>query len=245
MRRVTRRRRRWPRVLAGLVVLALVAAGVAVVQPPWVFGLLSRIWPRIVWRVQTSQPLVALSFDDGPASAATPDVLAMLAHHGAHATFFLIGERARAYPDLVRVIREGGHEIGNHSDGTASLLRASDGAFEESLLRAERTLALGRERKLFRPPGGLIRASQIDRAEAHGYRCVLGSVYPYDPLRPSVGYIRWLVTKNLAPGAIVILHDGTVDPSRSLAALEGILASGEEQGLRFVTVGELLAASGK
>jgi peptidoglycan/xylan/chitin deacetylase (PgdA/CDA1 family) len=228
-----------------VLALALATAGVVVVQPPWVFSLLSRLWPRIVWRVQTSRPLVALSFDDGPAPDATPEVLAMLAHYRAHATFFLIGDRARAYPTLVRTIRQGGHEVGNHSYGIGSMLRASDEAFVANLLRAERALGLGGGRKLYRPPGGLIRQSQVALAEAHGYRCVLGSAYPYDPLHPPPGYIRWLVDKNLEPGVIVILHDGIADPSRSLAALEGILASGEQKGLRFVTVGELLDASGK
>ena len=57
------------------------------------------------------------------------------------------------------------------------------------------------------------------------------------------GYIRWLVSKNLAPGAIVILHDGIADPSRMLAALDAILVAGEAKGLRFVTVGELMASA--
>jgi peptidoglycan/xylan/chitin deacetylase (PgdA/CDA1 family) len=226
-----------------VVALAVATAGVVVVQPPWVFTLFSRVWPRIVWRVQTPQPLVALTFDDGPAPGATPEILAMLAHHRAHATFFLIGERTRAYPALVSAIRQGGHEVGNHSYATGSMLRASDEVFVANLLRAERALALGGGRKLYRPPGGLIRHSQVALAEAHGYRCVLGSAYPYDPSHPPPDYIRWLVSKNLAPGAIVILHDGIADPSRSLAALEGILVSGERKGLRFVTVGELLDSS--
>ena len=72
---------------------------------------------------------------------------------------------------------------------------------------------------------------------------MLGSAYPFDPSHPSARYIRWLVSKNLAPGVIVILHDGIADPSRSLAALEDILTAGEQKGLRFVTVGELLATS--
>jgi hypothetical protein len=71
---------------------------------------------------------------------------------------------------------------------------------------------------------------------------ILGSAYPYDGSHPPPAYIRWLVTKNLAPGVIIILHDGIADPSRMIAALDSILVSGERKGLRFVTVGGLLRA---
>ena len=70
---------------------------------------------------------------------------------------------------------------------------------------------------------------------------MLGSAYPYDPLRPPAGYIRWLVAKNLAPGVIVILHDGIRDPSRTLSSVDAILDAGRRKGLHFVTVGELLS----
>jgi peptidoglycan/xylan/chitin deacetylase (PgdA/CDA1 family) len=185
---------------------------------------------------------VALTFDDGPAPDHTPEVLAALAHHDARATFFLIGDRAQAFPETVEAIRRGGHEVGNHSFTIRSTWRASDEEFRASLLRTERVLGLGTGPKLYRPPGGLVTSAQLDIAEAHGYRCILGSAYPFDPSHPPAGYIEWLVSKNLAPGVIVILHDGIADPSRMLAALDAILAAGRRKGLRFVPVGELLAA---
>lgn len=77
-------------------------------------------------------------------------------------------------------------------------------------------------------------------ARENGYTCVLGNAYPYDPLRPPVWYMEWLVVKNLIPGSIVILHDGRPDPTGSLEALPAILAAGQKRGLRFVSVGSLL-----
>jgi hypothetical protein len=73
---------------------------------------------------------------------------------------------------------------------------------------------------------------------------VLGSAYPYDGSRSPSAYIRWLVTKNLEPGVIVILHDGIADPSRMMAVLDSILSEGDRKGVRFVTVGALIQASG-
>ncbi len=231
------------RKVAGVCVVAAIGALVTVViQPLWLFGLLSRAYPGILWRVETSAPLVALTFDDGPAPDHTPEVLALLAAHRARATFFMIGDRAAAYPALVSTIRNGGHEVGNHYYSIRSTLRTSDSEFLTNLLRTESVLGLSGPMKLYRPPGGLIRRSQLALATQHGYRCVLGSAYPYDPSHPPSGYIRWLVTENLAPGTIVILHDGIADPSRMIAALDAILAAGERKGLRFVPVGELLAS---
>ena len=60
--------------------------------------------------------------------------------------------------------------------------------------------------------GGVEWPKQLRIAQAHGYKSVLGCAYPHDPMHPPVWYMRWLVGKNLVPGAIVILHDGTSDP---------------------------------
>ena len=223
-------------VLGGVL---LAATAVVVAQPLWAFDALAWAMPRIVWRIETTEPLVALSFDDGPAPD-TPQVLEILSKHRAHATFFLIGDRAAAHLDLVGRLRSEGHEVGSHYFTTRSTVQASDDDFLANLTRTEEILGLRGPIKLFRPPGGKIRRSQLQLAEDRGYRVVLGSAYPYDGYRPPSAYIRWLVTKNLAPGVIVILHDGIADPSRTVAALDSILTAGERKGLRFVTVGDLL-----
>ena len=224
-------------VLGGVL---LAATAVVVAQPLWAFDALAWAMPRIVWRIETTEPLVALSFDDGPAPEHTPQVLEILSKHRAHATFFLIGDRAAAHLDLVGRLRSEGHEVGSHYFTTRSTVQASDDDFLANLTRTEEILGLRGPIKLFRPPGGKIRRSQLQLAEDRGYRVVLGSAYPYDGYHPPSAFIRWLVTKNLAPGVIVILHDGIADPSRTVAALDSILTAGERKGLRFVTVGDLL-----
>ena len=229
--------RRMLLVLGGVL---LAATAVVVTQPLWAFDALAWAMPRIVWRIETTEPLVALSFDDGPAPEHTPQVLEILSKHRAHATFFLIGDRAAAHLDLVGRLRSEGHEVGSHYFTTRSTVQASDDDFLANLTRTEEILGLRGPIKLFRPPGGKIRRSQLQLAEDRGYRVVLGSAYPYDGYHPPSAYIRWLVTKNLAPGVIVILHDGIADPSRTVAALDSILSAGERKGLRFVTVGDLL-----
>jgi peptidoglycan/xylan/chitin deacetylase (PgdA/CDA1 family) len=224
---------------------ALIAGGVLVIgtQPPAAFGVLERLTPNLIWRVQTDQPLVALSFDDGPNPSNTPMVLDILKRNGATATFFLIGERAEAHPDLVRRIKAEGHETGNHYFTIRHTDRYSDADFLGYLDRTERAAQITGPPKLFRPPGGVAPSRHLRLARERGYSCVIGSAYPYDGGHPPVWYIQWLIEKNLAPGTIVILHDGIADPSRSIAALPHILAAGRARGLRFVSIGTLMAAA--
>jgi peptidoglycan/xylan/chitin deacetylase (PgdA/CDA1 family) len=237
-----KRSRKWRLGLAAVAVALALAGALALVQPLWAVGLAARVAPGIVWRVETSQPLVALTFDDGPAPGHTSVVLDLLARHEAHATFFMIGERAEAHPDLVKAVRERGHEIGNHAFTGRRTVRLSEDELLADLRRTDEVLQLPGPERLYRPPSGLITPSQLTLVREHGYRCVLGSAYPFDPAHPPSDYIRWLVVKNLEPGVIVILHDGIPDPSRMLAALDDILAAGRQKGLRFVTVSELLGS---
>lgn len=245
MREASRPRRARKRLLAAG--LAFVAAGLLVywTEPPAAFSVLERLTPRLVYRIETDRPFVALSFDDGPHPRFTPQVLEILEQHQAQATFFLIGERALRHPDLVVRIREAGHEVGNHYFVNGTTLGHSDRDFLDYLQRTEQAIGPTHPPRLFRPPGGLAWPRQLALAQERGYRNVLGSAYPHDPLHPPVWYIEWLTVKNLAPGAIVILHDGISDPTRSLAALPAILAAGKRKGLSFVSIGALMEGAGE
>jgi peptidoglycan-N-acetylglucosamine deacetylase len=204
-------------------------------EPLWLLLGLERLTPNIVYHGRTRQPLVALSFDDGPHPTFTPQVLEILQRYDAKATFFLIGDRALRHPDLVEAIRAGGHEIGNHYSSNVPTLGHSDAKFVHNFKQTEVALGLSAKLMLFRPPGGIAWPRQIRLAKALGYACVLGSAYPHDPMHPPVRYIRWLIEKNLVPGAIVILHDGISDPSRGIEALPHILEASHRKGLRFVS----------
>lgn len=227
---------------AAFIVIALF---VFWVEPLSFLALCEPLTPQIVYRVQTTLPLAALSFDDGPHPVFTPQVLEILRRYGAKATFFLIGERAVRHPELVAQIKGAGHEVANHYFINGSILGHSDAEFLARLKETEQAIAISEGPKLFRPPGGVARPRQLKLARENGYSCVLGSAYPHDPMLPPVWYIRWLVEKNLVPGTIVILHDGISDPTRSIKALPCILDAGRRKKLNFVSIGELRAASGK
>src|SRR5438105_6207789 len=106
-------------VVAGLVVALVAAGGQATARPidhadqPKVAVHCPKPQPLQVWKVPVHQAM--LTFDDGPSPVYTPIALAILARYHVHATFFLVGKNAAAYPDLVRRIVAGGNVIGNHS----------------------------------------------------------------------------------------------------------------------------------
>jgi len=266
-------------ILTPLLLSALALLTIAIIlfwiEPPIILPLLERLTPNLTYRIPTRHPLVALSFDDGPHPVFTPQVLDILQQHKAHATFFLIGERALRHPELVARIKSAGHEVANHyfTDGSILFLRGSElqfilsleglrhsadhrvglrplkkafdsnAAFLHNLEQTEKILGIPPGPKFFRPPGGVARPSQLRLAQSRGYECVLGSAYPHDPLHPPAWYIRWLVTKNLAPGAIVILHDGISNPTRTIQALPQILTAARRKRLRIVPIGALKAAA--
>jgi peptidoglycan/xylan/chitin deacetylase (PgdA/CDA1 family) len=213
------------------------------IQPLAALRLFERLTPNVIYRVRVELPIVALSFDDGPHPTFTPQVLDILRRYGAKATFFLIGERALLYPELVAQIKAAGHQVGNHYYTDAPTFGHSNAEFLRYLQQTEKAIGLTEEPKLFRAPGGVAWPRQLKLARGQGYKYALGSAYPNDPMHPPVGYIAWLVEKNLVPGTIVILHDGIADATRSIQALPHILDAGRQRGMRFVSIGELLMAS--
>jgi peptidoglycan-N-acetylglucosamine deacetylase len=210
-----------------------------------VVRLLRMAFPGVIWEIPTSERVVAISFDDGPDPVYTPQVLEILREHGIKATFFLVGERVRRFPELRQRIGEEGHEVGNHSDSWRRTIQLSDGEFERNLLQAEESLGLGSGgmgsgTKLFRPAGGFLRGSQLRVLRKHGYCTILGSAFAFDPYGPPRKYIEWAIGRGLKPGAIVVMHDSGGDRSKTVGALPAILHGAHAKGYRFVTLSEYL-----
>ena len=212
--------------------------------PPLLARLAARARPDIVFSVATEEAAYALSLDDGPDPALTPRVLDVLARYDVHASFFLIGSRARRHPALVRRILDEGHEVANHMWRDERAARLSDQAFESSLLKTHEVLTgLGARCRLMRPGSGFVRPAKVRIASRHGYRCVLGSAYAFDPQFPFSASTSWCLRKFLHPGAVVILHEGDASRRYVLPVLEALLDDGRRRGLRAWTASQLLATS--
>jgi len=202
---------------------------------------------HLVCSVPMQARSVAFTFDDGPNPTVTPRLLQLLERHGARGTFFLLGRSVERHPNLAREIAARGHEIGNHTHTHAWLPLLPRRLLLREMERAADAihLATGRRPDLFRPPMGWFNRSILRTLATHGYRGVLGDVYPQDAHGPSTAVIVQRVLLRVRPGSIIILHDGVVfgraSREPSLAAVDSLLGTLRERGFEFCTVSELIA----
>jgi peptidoglycan/xylan/chitin deacetylase (PgdA/CDA1 family) len=194
-------------------------------------------WRRFPGR-QRVETGVALTFDDGPDPDATPAVLDALERAGARATFFLVGEQLLVHHELGRAVAEAGHDVGLHGFHHVEHDELDDP--REDLLRGLDALesATGVRPRLFRPPYGRFSEASFAACGELELEPVYWSAWGMDwePLPPD--RIAELAARDLADGAIVLLHDSARYAPRPTAqptadALEAILAEVGERGLEL------------
>ena len=160
---------------------------------------------------------VALTFDDGPNDAATPELLEVLVRHGVRATFFMIGNFARQRPEIVREVMRAGHLIGNHtmSHPKLSMEPVSRVRYELAECKAVLEGITGAAVEYFRPPFGARRPMVLKMAREPGLTPVLWNVTGYDwnPIGAD-GILRKLdagIARNRERGRAsnLLLHDGS------------------------------------
>lgn len=187
---------------------------------------------------------VGLTFDDGPDPEATPEVLDLLASHGARASFFCVGERVARWPGLTAEIARRGHRVENHTYG--HLKRFSvlpPGAMAREIDRAQEAIreATGRAPGLFRPPAGLRNPWLEPLLAARGLELVTWTRRAYDTVRPGPERVAARLLAGLEAGDILLLHDGRSARDRAgrpvvLEALPRILDHLAARGLGAVPV---------
>jgi peptidoglycan/xylan/chitin deacetylase (PgdA/CDA1 family) len=185
----------------------------------------SALFSPVLRRLPTQERAVWLTIDDGP-SDDTLAILDMLDAFDAKATFFLVGERARARPELVRAIVERGHGVGNHS---ATHPQAWFWALPPHRMRAEieRTQATlheltGMTPHWFRAVVGMANPFVAPVLKANGMTRVAWSARGYDAVASDPDVVAARIERQLAPGAIVLLHEGARH-GRSVDTLRTVL----------------------
>jgi peptidoglycan-N-acetylglucosamine deacetylase len=189
---------------------------------------------------------VAVTFDDGPHPEGTPAMLDELRRGGARATFFVVGENVRRWPELARQIVAEGHEVALHGDRHTLLLRRSRRAVQADFDRAVDTVreATAGDPVVYRPPYGVFSSGALAEVRSRGWRPVLWSTWGRDwTRRATPESIAWRATRRLRPGDVMLLHDSDAYSSqgswrRTAAALPSVLDAIEALGVPAVSISQ-------
>ncbi len=183
----------------------------------------------LTWKMKKREPAVFLTFDDGPVPEVTPEVLDILGRYQAKATFFMVGENAKRYPEIVNRILSEGHSIGNHTFNHLNGYKVENLKYYDNVQKAAEVI----KSNLFRPPYGRIRKRQIQDLRKD-YRIVLWSVLSGDfDTKISAEKCTKNVLKNTKNGSIVVFHDSLKAKPRMIPALEACLKHFSERGFKF------------
>lgn len=182
---------------------------------------------------------IALTFDDGPHPKFTPQLLELLRKSKVKATFFLVGELAEKYPDLVRAEVADGHCVGNHTFHHVNLTRIPQDYVATEIKACGEVLQniIGEAPHFFRPPGGDYDKQVAEASSALGYTMVLWTDDPGDYASPGAKVIQQRILKRISNGGIILVHDGI---PQTMDILPGLISYLKSKGYTFVTIDEMV-----
>ncbi|UOF88625.1 polysaccharide deacetylase family protein [Fodinisporobacter ferrooxydans] len=186
----------------------------------------------------------ALTFDDGPDVSFTSKILRILKQYHIHATFFIVGARAQAHPEMVQRIARDGNAIGNHTWNHPDLKRLSPIQIRNEIEKTDELLQslVGYKPALFRPPYGSTSKAILQEIGGMGYKVIDWSVDTRDWAGTPVPQIMNNVRQEIYPGGIILQHcaGNTLGMEHTVQTLPEIITTLQKQGYTFVTVPELL-----
>ena len=198
-----------------------------IIEQPSVY--LRWLYPGALWRMDRHDRSVYLTFDDGPIPEATPIILDILRRYDIHATFFMVGDNVRKYPELYQQIVEGGHQVGNHTHNHISGLRRTLHEYSYNVEHANAYI----KSHLFRPPHGWMRLIQ-HRLLRRRYKVVMWDLVTRD-------YSKWMTAEDVVnnvkryarSGSIITFHDSQKSIEKLKIALPESIEWLREQGYAF------------
>lgn len=201
----------------------------------------------VIYQAVHPGPYVCLTFDDGPDPAITEPLLSLLERYRIKATFFVVGERASRYPELIRRMIRSGHEIGNHSQthDPVLMLRRYRTLYHEITGCQQALIRYGIVTYAFRPPVGITNPKLPHILNRLNLYCVGFNNRPRDFGNRRIGRLAEKVLTQLRAGNIILLHDRIPDSSFSLVdwlrEVEQIIIGIQQQGLTILPLSALIA----
>ena len=198
-----------------------------------------------IYCVETDEKKVALSFDAAWGNEDTQKILEILAKHNVHATFFMTGGWVDSYPEDVKAILAGGHDLGNHSENHKNMSQISNDDKEQELMKVHEKVKnlTGYEMFLFRPPYGDYDNDVIKTATKCGYYPIQWDVDSLDWKDYGIDSIVNTVcsNKHLGNGSIILCHNGA---KFTADALDTLITNLKGQGYEIVPIAELIYRDG-
>ena len=235
------------RVLIGKIVfgLAALAAGVGT----WKVSKLTsyQFLGEIIDRVETSQKVVALTFDDGPNPVNSRPLLRLLNKYGAKVTFFMVGKEIEQNFEIAKLVASNGHQLANHSYTHLRMIFHTAATLEQEIKRTDEAIrAVGfKDEIMFRAPYGQKMFALPYVLSKLNKKDILWDVESRDTANQDPEYLAGRVIKLVKPGSIVVFHEGGAPKPGTLEAVEKVLKALSAEGYRFVTVAQLMAYDGK
>jgi peptidoglycan/xylan/chitin deacetylase (PgdA/CDA1 family) len=194
--------------------------------------ILKGLFPGITWEVQDSQPVLYLTFDDGPTPGITHEVLSLLERFHAKATFFCIGRNVERHPETYQEIIHGGHLTGNHTYSHLKGWFTANQEYYDDISLAAQFIKSG----LYRPAYGMITPAQT-RFVRQTYHIVMWSVMSYDyAYNTSPEQCLKNVIRFAKPGSVIVFHDSVKASDKVLYALPRVLEYYAEKGMAFKSI---------
>ena len=196
------------------------------VKPPKIIRL---FYPNLTWKKQTNSKKIWLTFDDGPDPDVTPWLLSCLKNERVKATFFLIGRDMEKFPEIVKLIENEGHVIGNHSYSHKNGWITNNNDYLEDVMRCQKLMP---ENKLYRPPYGKLSFNQINTLKKQ-YKLILWDVLSMDFNTPSISKIKKNVLNNVENGSIIVFHNNKKSFNVLKESLKNIIRELQKKGFQF------------
>ncbi len=201
-------------------------------------SVIQNLFSSRIWRINTQEKVLFLTFDDGPHPQATTFVLDQLRQFNAKATFFCIGKNVKSFPDIYSRILAEGHKTGNHTYDHLNGWKAKDREYLANIAEAKIYI----DSELFRPPYGRITNFQVRQLKlpAYGLKTVMWTILSGD-FDPGITKEKCLanVALKAKAGDIIVFHDSEKCFEKLQFALPRVLTYFTEKGYRFESLAQV------
>lgn len=225
--------------LIAAALLVLIVAFIASLHPP-VIGVFNDSKELPIYSVESSSKDVAITFDCAWGAQDIPDILEILKKNDVKATFFIVGQWAEKFPEVVRQIAQGGHDIANHSYSHLRMGAIDSGrvSSEISLCGEKLKKITGNKVELFRAPYGDYNNTVVREAKSLGYYTIQWDVDSLD-WKPGISQesIISRISQRVKPGSIILFHNDTVHTATILPSVIKML---KDQGYNLQPVSKMI-----